>query len=95
MEKGTVLISGSTGFIGRRLVQCLLEEHFPVRELSRYPHGSGRYYWDPETDQMDADALDNVEAVIHLAGENIASGRWTRSRKERIRNSRVNGTRYL
>jgi uncharacterized protein (TIGR01777 family) len=51
--------------------------------------------WDPAQGIIDADALGTVDAVIHLAGENLASGRWTVARKKRIRESRVAGTRLL
>jgi hypothetical protein len=50
--------------------------------------------WDPATGKIDSDALEGVDGVIHLAGENIGA-RWTRSRKARIRDSRVQGTRLL
>ncbi|SVD08635.1 uncharacterized protein METZ01_LOCUS361489, partial [marine metagenome] len=51
--------------------------------------------WDPSTGILPAMELEGMEAVVHLAGENIASGRWTRARKERIRRSRVDGTDLL
>jgi uncharacterized protein (TIGR01777 family) len=51
--------------------------------------------WDPESGRIDNHQLEGFAAVIHLAGENIASGRWTKARKERIRDSRVRGSRVL
>ena len=51
--------------------------------------------WDPAAGQIDAAALEGVDAAVHLAGENIASGRWTSSKKRRILESRVQGTRTL
>jgi uncharacterized protein (TIGR01777 family) len=51
--------------------------------------------WDPAGERIDASRLDGVDAVIHLAGENVAGGRWTPGRKTRIRDSRVQGTRLL
>jgi hypothetical protein len=51
--------------------------------------------WDPESGRIDASQLEGFDAVIHLAGENIGSGRWTAARKERILASRVAGTRLL
>jgi uncharacterized protein (TIGR01777 family) len=51
--------------------------------------------WDPARGLVDASRLDEVDAVVHLAGENIASGRWTPARKAEIRRSRVVGTRNL
>ena len=52
-------------------------------------------FWDPAAGELDPDALEGVEAVVHLAGENIAAGRWNAVRKERIRESRVAGTKLL
>ena len=51
--------------------------------------------WDPTADRFDAGPLEGVDAVVHLAGESIASGRWTTAQKQRIRDSRVHGTRVL
>ncbi len=90
-----VLVSGSSGFIGRRLVNQLRILKHEVFELSRSGSGAGVWQWDPDKQQMDQNALAGVDAVIHLAGENIASGRWTKSKKARIRNSRILGTRLL
>jgi len=51
--------------------------------------------WDPAGGAIDAGRLSGVDAVIHLAGENVAAGRWTPARKTRIRDSRVRSTRLL
>ncbi len=51
--------------------------------------------WDPSAGTIDADRLAGVDAVVHLAGESIAQGRWTVAKKARIRDSRVKGTRLL
>ncbi len=92
------LITGATGFIGRRLAASLER---PV-VLSRRP-GRARELlgdveacaWEPETAPPPAEALRGVEAVFHLAGEPVAAGRWTAARKARIRSSRVASTRNL
>ncbi len=55
----------------------------------------GQISWDPATGRVDADALEAVDAVVHLAGENVAAGRWTAARKAAIRDSRVRGTALL
>lgn len=52
-------------------------------------------HWDPETGELDAARLADVDAVVHLAGENIAGGRWTESFKQKIRDSRIKGTRLV
>ena len=57
--------------------------------------GSDEIGWDPERGRLDPADLEGVDAVIHLAGESIASGRWTRARRERILRSRSDGTQLL
>ena len=52
-------------------------------------------WWDPVKGEIDAARLEGLDAAVHLAGENIGSGRWTAARKAAIRDSRVNGTRFL
>ena len=59
------------------------------------PRGRRRCRWDPAKGEVDAAGLEGLDAVVHLAGENIASGRWNAVRKAAIRDSRVNGTRLL
>ena len=92
-----VLISGSTGFIGTALVKRLLElGHEPVRLVrSTSPDDVPSVRWDPAAETIDDGALDNIDAVVHLAGESIASSRWTDAQKARIMDSRVKGTRTL
>lgn len=93
-----VLVTGATGFVGRRLVERLER---PV-VLSRNPDSARRqlgdviaHAWNPEAGPPPAAAFEGVEAVIHLAGEPVAEGRWTAAKKRRIRESRVEGTRQL
>lgn len=90
-----VLVTGSSGFIGRELSARLIEDGHNVVGLSRSGKSPESYRWDPDNQELDEAALDGVNAVIHLAGENIASGRWTNARMARIRDSRINGTRLL
>lgn len=90
-----VLVSGSTGLIGTALVPALRDEGHEVRRLTRSGGSSGDgVQWDPSAGTIDAAGLEGVDAVVHLAGENIV-GRWTAAKKARIRNSRVEGTRLL
>ena len=63
-------------------------------ELHR-ARADGELHRDPAAGELDPDALEGGEAVVHLAGENIAAGRWNAVRKERIRESRVAGTKLL
>ena len=90
-----VLVSGSTGLIGSALVPALEERGYRVRRLTRSGDSSeNTVRWNPSADEIDAERLEGVDAVVHLAGENVV-GRWTDAKKARIRESRVRGTRLL
>jgi len=84
-----VLITGSTGLIGSALVSSLTNAGHEAVGLRRPDQ------WDPAKRSVDVSAFAGADAVIHLAGENIASGRWTAARKRRIRDSRVQGTKLI
>ena len=90
-----ILVTGATGLVGGALVQLLTGGGHHVVRLGRTAPGAGDVRWDPEGGVLDAGALEGLDGVVHLAGENIASGRWTEARKRRIKESRVNGTRLL
>lgn len=92
-----VLVTGSSGFVGHALVPFLEESGQSVtRLLRRTPRpGQSAHFWDPDAGVIKDDYLEGFDAVIHLAGESIAAGRWTTAKKERIHRSRVEGTRVL
>ncbi len=91
-----VLISGSTGLIGSVLVPALESGGDRVLRLSRSrPTSEDTIRWDPSTGAIDSSSLRGIDAVVHLAGESIAEGRWTAEKKARIRQSRAKGTRLL
>lgn len=93
-----VAITGSTGLVGSEVVTVLSAAgHEVVRLVRRVPAPGGKAVlrWDPVKREVDAAGLEGLDAVVHLAGENIASGRWNAVRKAAIRASRVNGTRLL
>ena len=92
-----VLISGSTGLIGSALISALATAgHEVVRLVRSAPRSDGsEVYWDPESERIDTVGIEGMDAVVHLAGENIGAGRWSRDRKARIFDSRVKGTRLL
>jgi uncharacterized protein (TIGR01777 family) len=93
-----VAITGSTGLIGSALVPRLTSGSHGVVRLVRGAPAMGSAErvarWDPATGAVEP-GLDGVDAVVHLAGESVAGGRWTEARKRRIRDSRVGATRRL
>jgi uncharacterized protein len=93
-----ILVSGSTGLIGSALVPFLAAGGHSVTRLARSKTGAageGTVLWDPQAGSIGPGGLEGFDAVVHLAGENIAGGRWTAAQKARIRDSRVKGTRLL
>src|SRR5438128_7573671 len=90
-----VLIAGASGLVGSALVPRLQAEGAKVTRLVRSPAGAGEIEWHPNRDKIDAARLEDFDAAINLAGENIAEGRWTEEKKRRIRDSRVYGTHLL
>ena len=92
-----IAVTGSTGLVGSEVVTVLSAEgHDVVRLVRGAPvPGEKAVRWNPAKGEVDAAGLEGMDAVVHLAGENIGSGRWTAARKAAIRDSRVNGTRLL
>ncbi len=91
-----VLITGSSGLIGGALAAFLTSGgHQVIRLVRRLPASGTEIAWDPAAGRIDADALEGFDAVVHLAGESIGAGRWTASRRRRIRDSRVASTGLL
>jgi uncharacterized protein (TIGR01777 family) len=96
-----ILVTGATGLIGRSLCRVLTSEGHTVVGLSRSPERAGKlavaemHKWEPQSGPPPEQALNGVEAVVHLAGEPIAAHRWTDEQKKRIRDSRVISTRNL
>ena len=91
-----ILITGSTGLVGSALIPSLKSSgHQIVRLVRSKPKDASEVYWNPEQGTINAAELEGLDAVVHLAGENLAAGRWTDEKKKRIRESRVKGTRLL
>jgi uncharacterized protein len=89
-----VAITGATGLLGRALTSSLEDDGHTVHRVTRSAAkaSDGDVVWDPDQGLLDADALDGVDAVVHLAGEPIGASRWTDATKRAIRDSRVRGT---
>lgn len=92
-----ILITGSSGLIGSAASSFLEAGGHTVTRLVRsHPATAGRtVLWDPARGAIDMAGIEGQDAVIHLAGENIGSGRWTAAKKARIRASRIDGTKLL
>jgi uncharacterized protein (TIGR01777 family) len=91
-----IAVSGASGLVGSQLVPFLRAGGHDVARLVRHrPRLADEIFWDPATGDIDAAALEGMDAVIHLAGVSIAGGRWTSSRKAAILQSRVQGTSLL
>jgi len=93
-----ILITGSSGLVGTSLVSSLSGKGHDLIRLTRTPStASGTIIlWDPHASEVVRDdRLEDLDVAVHLAGENIGSGRWTPLKKASIRNSRVQGTGLL
>src|SRR5689334_4605942 len=88
-----VLISGASGLIGSALRQRLVEKGDSTAALVRHPPGVDEVQWSPGR-ALDPQKLFEFDAVVHLAGKNIA-GRWSEKFKREVRDSRVQGTSTL
>ncbi len=90
-----IIISGGSGLVGKQVIRELSANgHETVQMVRRTPE-TGQYQWDPTSGTLDPELLESADGVIHLGGENIAEGRWTASRKERIRTSRIVSTQRI
>jgi len=92
-----VLVTGSSGLIGTALLPRLAAEGHQATRLVRPKTrpGASQLVWDPDAGRLDPGAIEGFDAVVHLAGENIASKRWTAEQKKRLHDSRVKSTRLL
>ncbi len=92
-----ILISGASGLIGSSLAFALATAGHSLNRLVRDASraAAGDVVWNPAAGELEAAALEPFDAIVHLAGESIAAGRWTDQKKERIRGSRVEGTQTL
>ncbi len=86
-----ILISGSTGLIGSTLYDFFKRENHEVVRLVRNPQENA-VYWNPPKGEMNKEDFEGFDAIIHLAGKNIASGKWTNRLKEEIFQSRCRDT---
>ncbi len=90
----TVLITGGTGMVGQALTNYFIDKGYEVIVLTRSEKKSTRLHlsfakWDIENQYMDTGALQKADIIVHLAGESVATKRWTPKRKQEISDSRV------
>jgi uncharacterized protein (TIGR01777 family) len=99
----TVLLSGGTGMIGKRLTEALIERGYHIIILTRQVHNKQKTKndklsyaeWDIEKRAIDKSAIANADYVIHLAGANFADKRWNEKVKKEILNSRVDSAKLI
>ena len=93
----SVAVTGASGLVGSVLVPFLRCGGHRVLEIGRSYEAPSKdqLRWNPAKGELDTAALEGVDAVVHLAGDNIAAGRWSEARKRRILESRVGPTRLL
>ncbi|MBC8172602.1 MAG: NAD-dependent epimerase/dehydratase family protein, partial [Chitinophagales bacterium] len=93
-----ILITGGSGLIGSRLTEILMQQSYNVAHLSRTMKTGGiaqTFQWDIAKEYIDVKAIQWADAIIHLAGEGIATKRWTAKRKKEIINSRISSSALL
>ena len=92
-----ILVTGSHGLVGSALVPELVNAGHRVVRMVRPPMkpSENEVLWDPQSGFVEKDKLEGLDSVVHLAGENISTGRWTEKKKANIRDSRVKSTKLL
>lgn len=91
-----VLIAGSSGLVGKALVEALKKRgDIPLCLVRREARQDNELFWNPLTGTLNKSQLTDIDAVVNLAGENIADGRWTAEKKKRMRDSRILTTQNL
>ncbi len=96
MATATVAIAGSSGLIGSALITALRSaDRRVVRIVRRVPSGADEVRWNPDSGDLDAEALKGVDVVVNLCGVSIAGGRWSGAFKQSLRDSRIDSTEVL
>ncbi len=96
--KGSVLIAGGSGFIGKALIEELSKKGYEVKLLGRSISSIQKiesFVWDPSKKIIDLKAFENTDYIINLAGANVGEGKWTDKRKKELLDSRIQSTSLL
>ena len=96
-----VLVTGGTGFIGKQIIQALLEKGYAVTNLTTQRKQEGvisemfqHVYWNPTTKELNKSLLNSIQGVIHLAGYSVAN-KWSTANKALMVSSRISSTEFL
>jgi uncharacterized protein len=96
IQAQSIAISGANGLVGTALKSRLKANRVQILNVTRRAVAAlNDVSWDPAAGVVDASRLNGADAFVHLAGENIATSRWTAAKRDRIRESRVEGTRII
>lgn len=90
-----ILITGGSGLVGTHLTELLTKKGYEVAWLSRSPQATKYFLWNVEKSEIDPNAIEWADAIIHLAGAGVAEKRWTPERKKLILESRTQSTQLL
>lgn len=90
-----ILVTGASGLVGRALVPYLKMRGHTILKLTRDASANDEIAWNPAARQLDLSLAGGIDAVVHLAGENVADGRWNKKKRDRIFYSRKDGTKLL
>jgi uncharacterized protein (TIGR01777 family) len=90
-----IAIAGASGLIGSAFLASVEDEGAEVTRMVRGSPKAGEIEWHPNQDAIEPTKLEGFEAIVNLAGENVAEGRWTDEKKKKIHDSRVHGTHLI
>ena len=90
-----IAIAGASGLVGSAFIASVEQDGVEVTRLVRDSPKAGQIEWHPNQDAIEPGKLEGFDAIINLAGENVAEGRWTDEKKRKIHDSRVHGTHLI
>jgi len=94
----TILITGGSGLVGIHLTKLLLSKNYKIIHIGRSVSGKEvvpAFQWDLASNYWDNEAIKEIDYIIHLAGANVAEGRWTTQRKQQIIETRIDGSKLV